>query len=230
MYDFVGDIHGCHLELNRLLEKLGHPRSDRQLVFLGDLCDRGPASYLVLDQVERLCRLHSALMVVGNHDDRLRRYWRGNPVKISHGLNLTLENLASVQPDDQARIAAWLENLPWRLSLDGGKIIAVHAAQPLELQALDNKKARAAAIHGLSTGERDERGFMVRVDWSRDYHGPYVVHGHVARKEPYVNNGVYAIDTGCVYGNKLTALRYPEMELVSVPAQKTHYHDEKISP
>ena len=79
-------------------------------------------------------------------------------------------------------------------------------------------------LYGEVTGKKDELGLPIRGDWAAKYDGQaIIVYGHTPRAEVYIKNNTINIDTGCVFGNKLTALRYPEMELVSVKALKKYY-------
>ena len=83
---------------------------------------------------------------------------------------------------------------------------------------------RSFALYGETTGETDEFGLPIRYSWAAEYRGKaMVVYGHTPVPEPTWLNHTINIDTGCVYGGRLTALRYPEKELVSVPAAQTYY-------
>lgn len=102
--------------------------------------------------------------------------------------------------------------------------MVAHAGLAEELQERSSGKVRSFAMYGETTGETDEFGLPIRYNWSTEYRGKAaVVYGHtpVARAE-WLNNTI-CIDTGCVFGGALTALRYPERELVSVPARAEHY-------
>jgi protein phosphatase len=87
----------------------------------------------------------------------------------------------------------------------------------------NNRKVREFAMYGETTGETDEYGLPVRYPWASDYRGrAAVVYGHTPVPEAEWLNNTICIDTGCVYGGKLTALRWPERELVQVPASRVH--------
>lgn len=231
MYDFIGDVHGCMDELWDLLKILGYrrdmviyPRQDRKLVFVGDLNDRGPKSVDVLRVVMGLCKEGTALAVTGNHDDKLRRFLKGNKVQPKHGLQETLNALSKETDSFRNELLEWLNSLPYRLMLNDGKVLVAHAGLPEKMHlAIESGRVRDYALYGDVNGKTDERGLPIRKDWAKDYSGSrIVVHGHVVVREPDIRNNVYNIDTGCCFGGKLTALRYPEMELVSVPALATY--------
>jgi protein phosphatase len=230
MFDFVGDVHGCTDELQSLLTRLGyiqdiaklvpyHP-SGRKMVFVGDLIDRGPDSVGTLRIAMRMVLSGSALAVTGNHDDKLRRYLNGNKVKPKHGLQETINQLEKEPEWFRDEISDFLDKLPYRLMLDEGKVMVCHAGLPASMhECVESGKVRSHALYGDVDGTTDHDGFPVRKDWTKDYRGTrIVVHGHVPVKEPDIRNNVYNLDTGCCFGNKLTALRYPEMEIVSIPA------------
>lgn len=241
MYDIIGDIHGCYDELLALLTKLGygqmmadpicHP-DDRQVIFVGDLADRGPNSPGVLKTAMEMVNTKNALAVLGNHDDKLRRWLKGNKIKINNGLDTTIKQLeenkklpkSCSRRVDLRKLEKFLELIPTQLLLDDNKLSISHAGLKEQYHGVQNKKTRSKALYGEVTGERDDDGYPIRRDWASKYSGDRtVVHGHVAGEEVRVKNNVYNVDTSCVYGGKLTALRYPEMEIVSVPAKHKYW-------
>jgi protein phosphatase len=239
-FDIVGDLHGCHEEFLNLLDRLGYqvarrsgpagepdwsiqPPEGRKLIFVGDLVDRGLYSVDVLRLVMALAAQGLALVVVGNHDDKLRRYLEGRDVKVGHGLAQTLSELEKEPLAFRAQVAAFLGGLPTHYMLDGGNLCVAHAGLREDLQGRDSRRVRAFSLYGETTGETDEHGLPIRGDWGRAYTGrAYMVHGHTPVATPEWLNRTINIDTGCVFGGRLTALRYPEMELVSVPARRIY--------
>jgi protein phosphatase len=112
--------------------------------------------------------------------------------------------------------------------LDDGNLVVAHAGMKEDFQGLDTSAVRAFALFGETTGESDEYGLPVRIDWAADSRGKaIVVYGHTPVAEPKWINKTVNIDTGCVFGGKLTALRYPEQEFVQVSALKTYYQSPK---
>jgi protein phosphatase len=238
-YDVVGDVHGCCDELEALLERLGyavewvtergerdvrvsHPQG-RKLVFVGDLVDRGPRTPDVL-RVAIASQDAGGLSVVGNHDDKLARWLAGRHVTINNGLQNSIEQFEVESEDFRRRVRKFIEALPVYLQLDGGRLVVAHAGLKAEMIGEPESKVRHFALYGDTTGEKDELGYPVRRDWATSYSGEAtMVYGHVAAPElEWVNNTI-CIDTGCVFGGELTALRWPERELVSEPAQREWY-------
>ena len=226
-FDIIGDIHGCRAELEALLTQLGyelasgcHPQG-RKAVFLGDLVDRGPDTPGVLRLVMSMVESGAALCVPGNHDMKLMRKLRGRDVKIAHGMAQSLAQLESESDEFKAEVVDFIDALISHYVLDGGKLVVAHAGMKAAMQGRGSGKVRDFALFGETTGETDEFGLPVRYDWASEYRGnAMVVYGHTPVPNPEWLNGTINIDTGCVFGGKLTALRYPERELVSVPAER----------
>jgi protein phosphatase len=231
-FDLIGDIHGCGDELEELLGKLGYVpdsagvrrhRQGRKVIFLGDLVDRGPRVPAVLRIVMAMVEGGSALCVPGNHDAKLLRWLRGKKVTIGHGLERSIEQLEEDSPDFRVRVAAFLDGLVSHYVLDGGRLVAAHAGIKQEMQGRASGRVRDFALYGETTGEMDELGLPVRLDWAAEYRGPaMVVYGHTPVAEPRWLNRTINVDTGCVFGGALTGLRYPELELISVPAREVY--------
>jgi len=226
--DIVGDVHGCLSELKKLLKVLGYELHnsgkffkphDRNLAFVGDLVDRGPDSIGVLEYAIELHK-HGAIFVLGNHCHKLLRALEGENVKMGQSSEKTLEQIRARGQDFVHSVVAFLKQVPTIFQNDD--LIIVHAAYK---ELARGEKAESLALYGETTGERDSNGFPVRLDkWETAYlGGKTIVHGHVPLHEPYlrhVSNGgcIVNVDTACCFGNKLTALRFPEMEFISTPA------------
>ena len=235
-FDLIGDVHGCYEELLALLRELGYvvagtreqPQvqapAGRKAVFVGDLVDRGPDSPSVLRLVMHMVGNGTALCVPGNHDVKLQRKLAGRDVRITHGLAETLQQLEGEDTGFLQQIERFVDGLVSHYVLDDGKLVVAHAGLREELQGRSSARVREFALYGETTGETDTFGLPVRYDWAQDYRGrATVVYGHTPVPEPEWVNQTICIDTGCVFGGRLTALRYPERELVSVPAARIHY-------
>jgi polynucleotide kinase-phosphatase len=239
-FDIIGDLHGCFDELVELLTKLGYsaekqsnvpgslaysvkPPEGRKVVFLGDLVDRGPKIPEVLRLVMSMVQAGTALCVPGNHDIKLMRKLRGKEVQITHGLADSLQQLDKESPEFRAQVSDFLDELVSHYVLDEGKLVVAHAGMKEEMQGRGSGKVRDFALYGETTGETDEFGLPVRYNWAAEYRGrAMVVYGHTPVPQPDWLNRTINIDTGCVFGGNLTALRYPEKELVSVTARETY--------
>ena len=220
-----------------------HPQG-RRAFFLGDLVDRGPRIVDTLELIIGMCETGSALCVPGNHDIKLLRklrernqtekfsHGRNNrrksvEIQITHGLAETLAELGAL-PDEERekfeeKVSAFLDSLVSHFLLDDGKLVVAHAGMKEEMQGRSSGAVREFALYGETTGETDVFGLPIRYDWASEYRGRgTVVYGHTPVPEPEWLNHTINIDTGCVFGGKLTALRYPEKELVSVPAQRVY--------
>jgi polynucleotide kinase-phosphatase len=244
-FDIIGDIHGCFDELVALLEKLGYavepttgedgapdyqvrPPEGRKVLFLGDLVDRGPKIAEVLRLVMGMVTSGSALCVPGNHEAKLLRKLRGRDVRITHGLAESLAQIERQPPAFAERVATFIDGLVSHYVLDDGKLVIAHAGLPAAMQGRGSGRVRDFALYGDTTGETDDYGLPVRYPWAEEYRGQaMVVYGHTPVPEAQWLNRTICIDTGCVFGGSLTALRYPERELVSVPAAGTYYQPTK---
>ena len=244
-FDIIGDVHGCCGELEELLGRLGYVESSldyddphwgnrtfvhpegRKAVFVGDLVDRGPRILDAVRLVRNMVYLGSALCVPGNHDMKLMKALRGKNVQVTHGLADTLAELDALPAESggvfRTELADFLDGLVSHYVLDDGDLVVAHAGMKQEMQGRGSARVRDFALYGETTGETDEFGLPVRFDWASEYRGhAMVVYGHTPVPEPEWLNRTVNIDTGCVFGGRLTALRYPEKEFVSVPAARTY--------
>lgn len=239
-FDIIGDVHGCADELEALLRALGYSlewsaRGDerlpfvaapagRKVVFVGDLVDRGPRTPDALRVAMHMVETGTAYAVMGNHDRKLLRRLDGRDVQISHGLAQSIDQLAAETEAFRQRAKTFLDSMRSHYWLDNGKLAVAHAGLKEEMIGRGSAAVRDFALFGDTTGEMDEYGLPVRRDWAANYRGATaVVYGHVPTAEAQWVNNTICIDTGCVYGGRLTALRWPERELVSIPAAKVYY-------
>ncbi|WP_030438423.1 polynucleotide kinase-phosphatase [Actinoplanes subtropicus] len=237
-FDIVGDVHGCLPELVTLLRKLGYEvvRDDagravnavhhdgRTLIFVGDLVDRGPDSPGVLRLVMGMVAAGTAICVPGNHEQKLARKLNGRNVQLTHGLPETLAQLEREPAEFVGEVKTFIEGLVSHYVLDGGRLVVAHAGLKEAYQGRASGRVRSFALYGETTGETDEYGLPVRYPWARDYRGSAaVVYGHTPTVTPEWINNTICLDTGCVFGGSLTALRWPSREIVAVPAAREYY-------
>ncbi|WP_079132241.1 polynucleotide kinase-phosphatase [Streptomyces nanshensis] len=237
-FDVVGDVHGCRSELESLLTRLGyelvrdaegrsvdarHPRG-RTAVFVGDLVDRGPDSPGVLRLVMGMTEAGNALCVPGNHENKFGRHLKGRSVRLTHGLAETVAQLEGESEEFKERVAAFVDSLVSHYVLDGGALVVCHAGLIEKYHGRTSGRVRSFALYGDTTGETDEYGLPVRYPWAEEYRGrAAVVYGHTPVPTASWLNNTICLDTGCVFGGRLTALRWPERELADVPAEKVWY-------
>lgn len=240
-FDIIGDVHGCAEELEALLERLGYqvhwtddsawgrrPRviapSGRRAIFVGDLVDRGPRSRDVLAIVHSMVEQDgNALLVPGNHDVKFLRWLYGDKVSITHGLEATVKSLDGASDVFRADIRAMLKRLWSHLWLDGGRLAVAHAGIREPMLGRATPRVRHFCLYGDTSGARDGSGLPIRYHWALDYAGgTSIVYGHTPVPEPAWVNNTLCVDTGCCFGGRLTALRWPEREVVSVPARAAY--------
>jgi protein phosphatase len=237
-FDIVGDVHGCVDELTELLETLGygpdpadgtwrHP-AGRTAVFLGDLTDRGPGSVAVLRRVLPMVAAGAALFTPGNHDNKLMRYLLGRKVRVGHGLGRTIAELDALPPDERVRLAdatcRLIADAPIYLILNDWRLVVAHAGIKEWMIGQVSERVKSFCLYGDVVGETDAQGFPIRRDWAREYQGAAaVVYGHTVVPRPEWVNNTINIDQGCVFGGALTALRWPEREIVQVGARAVYF-------
>ncbi|MCL1631023.1 bis(5'-nucleosyl)-tetraphosphatase PrpE [Sporolactobacillus sp. CPB3-1] len=232
MFDIIGDVHGCFNEFKQLTKKLGyqwsgelpvHPER-RKIVFIGDITDRGPLSVSMIQIVVTLVEQHLALYVPGNHCNKLYRFLIGRNVQMMHGLETTIHELEQLPDRERSHISEQFISLyqksPLILYLDQQRLVVCHAGiKEQDLFKPITRKIKTFVLYGDITGKKDAHGLPERRDWAKHYHGrPFIVYGHTPVNKPRWINNTLNLDTGCVFGGSLTALRYPEMESVSVPS------------
>ncbi len=240
-FDLIGDVHGCCDELENLLTLLGyrpetnepfggptwrHPEG-RTAVFVGDILDRGPRILDTYRLVRSMIAAKTGLAVQGNHELKVYRHFKSAKQEPRPSILQTLREIEqedpSVQKDVVRDLMDFLEGLPHHLVLDGGRLVAAHAGLREDLQGRDSGLVRNQALFGDANARFDEETETTRMEWVHQYRGrALVVYGHTPVNESGILNRTINIDTGCVFGGRLTALRYPELEIRHVEARKAY--------
>ena len=227
IYDIIGDVHGCSDALRRLCETLGYDENyyhedGRRLIFLGDLIDRGPDSIGVLNLVSRLVTRGRALLTLGNHDDALMRWLKGEHFDTSKGgLAQTIAQIET-RPEKKTLKKAILtlyQRAPLYLVLDGGALIIAHAGIEEEMIGKSDPETRRFVLNGEAVGKSSE-GKTLRRDWALNYRGSaFIAYGHTPQEKALFRGNSVNLDTGAYRGGMLTGFRWPERALVSVPSR-----------
>ena len=207
----IGDVHGCYDELTELVGRVGLGESDR-LVCVGDLIAKGEKSREVLELFMSDPRFSS---VLGNHDRAILEYWKG--LRKKKELKHSQRKCAKQLKEWRERFAAYLDTLPAYIDL--GSHVVVHAGlRPgvaLEAQSLDD----LTELRTLGQNRESRKG----TPWYEVYDGAKVApFGHWPAPEPRRGPRAIGLDTGCVYGYRLTAYVVETGEFHSVPALRAY--------
>ena len=205
----VGDLHGCYDELTDLLAKVGFNAEDK-LVCVGDLITKGPKSREVL---ERFMSDPQFSAVIGNHDLALRRRWNGEKFKLKPSQKPTHKELKK----EKERYLPFLNALPFVIDL--GTHLVVHAGLRPKVALHSQTTEDMTELRSLGEDRTDRKG----TPWYDEYEGDKVVlFGHWPDSKPRRGKKAIGLDTGCVYGNLLTAYIVESDEIVSVPARRAY--------
>ena len=205
----IGDVHGCFDELTDLLQLIELRTGDR-VIAVGDLISKGPKSREVLDLFIKDPRFAS---VIGNHDRDIRQYLRGEPVKLTK----TQRKACAEFEVNRDRYAAYLRSLPFVINL--GSHLVVHAGLRPGVPLKRQMASDLTTLRTMGANPSSKRG----VPWYRVYRGPKVVlFGHWPGPKPRIAPYAIGLDTGCVYGGRLTAYIIESEQFVSVPARRVY--------
>ncbi|MFD2045363.1 bis(5'-nucleosyl)-tetraphosphatase PrpE [Ornithinibacillus salinisoli] len=232
--DVIGDVHGCYDELCSLFHELGYQQENniyshpdiRLPIFVGDITDRGPASIQTIRLVyEMVVEQKKAKYVPGNHCNKLYRFFLGNNVQQKHGLETTVAEFKSLDTKMQEKVRnqfiTLYEQAELYLTIPEADLIVAHAGIKESYIGRYDKKVKTFVLYGDTSGEFDDDGRPIRRDWAMQYNGDrWIVYGHTPVQSPRIINKTINIDTGCVFGNTLTAFRLPEEKTVSVPSNQ----------
>jgi protein phosphatase len=244
-FDIIGDVHGCTDELETLLGKLGYgidwndangersvtvtPPPGRRLIFVGDLVDRGPRVPDTLRIVLSTAAAGFGHCVPGNHDAKFMRWLAGHNVTLTHGLDKTVAQMNAEPPSFHRAVKAYLDGLPSHMWCDGGRLVVAHTGLTEAMIGRSTGAVREFCLYGDTDGDTDENGLAIRFHWAANYRGKTaIVYGHTPLAEAAWFNNTLCLDTGCCFGNKLTALRWPEGDIISVPALKEYARPHRV--
>jgi protein phosphatase len=223
--DIIGDIHGCYDELIGVFKLLGYTFNNeifiheegRKPIFVGDYIDRGMYPEKVLELLMRMHEQHLCYCVLGNHDDKLLRYLKGNPVKLSEEMKYSVKKITCNDEQFTNRVFHFLSSLPVIIRLVKLNAVVVHGS----LVTDGNGEAKASsirhkALYGLVNGKQDDEGRPIRLPWNEDYTGEeVVVYGHEIVERLEWKNNTVDIDLGCFKTGRLGYLQLSENRLGS---------------
>ena len=207
----IGDIHGCYFEFLQLLEKTGYSKTKHRLILLGDLINRGPHSFKVL----KWARDNKAEIIMGNHE---RGFLKG--IKKEASLNALFVELKEQMGEELQYWTDWIAS--WPYFIEDRDFIVVHGGL-VPGESPQNSDSRLLA--NIRTW--DGRGIHLTDEsnppWYEFYKGKkLVVYGHWAKQGLKIRENTIGLDSGCVYGQKLSALLLPERKIFQVSAQKNY--------
>jgi protein phosphatase len=233
-FDIIGDVHGCMDELESLFDRLGYApnadgawrsRTGRTAIFVGDLVDRGPRIADALRVPMEMVAAGVAFVVPGNHDLQYARHLAGDDIPIVYGLEDTIAQMSGVPAPFLDDVLTFFQTIKGHYVFDGGRLVVAHTGLPAELHGRDTPETRQLAAYGVLDGEIDPTDPSRRHSWVATYSDEAaVVYGHTKVVDAIWDRNTIDIDTGCVFGWRLTALTWPERQLVSVPARREYIH------
>lgn len=189
----IGDVHGCRKELEQLLTEL-RPTSDDLVLFVGDLVRKGPDNYGVVELVRTVSNM---LSVRGNNEEKLLRDEGGLPTLAEDDLD-------------------WMASLPVVISWEG--TLVTHAGIDPRMSLSNHTVEDFQNVRSLAPDGGYERPY-----WFDEYTGPpRVFFGHTVLEEPVIGAHAVGLDTGCVYGGRLTAYDVCRNETTSVQSHRTY--------
>ncbi len=211
---FIGDVHGCAEELDALLKECGWQPGER-VVLVGDLVAKGPDSAGVVRRAREL----GLLAVRGNHDEHVLRWHQGHTrpgKKLKPEHQQVLETLA---PSDWT----YLASRPLYLKLPELNVLAVHAGLVPGVPLKEQRQEHLLNLRSIGSDGRPSKRVEDGEPWASLWPGPeLVLFGHDAWRGLQRHPNAYGLDSGCVYGGRLTAYVLPEGRFYSVPARRTY--------
>jgi len=233
----VGDVHGCLDEFRELLNLLSFSEESDRLVQVGDLMDRGP------DPIEcvRYARKIGAVVIMGNHEEKHVRWRRHEVKRILTGKKNPMKPFSLKRAAQNADLTEeeieWMSKLPLTYKLESGFVVVHGGLEPafsVDGQSDAVLRVRYVDEEGKKVGYA--RGSMKQpentVYWAEKWGGPEsIIYGHARhsltpRVDKFEEGCCYGIDTGCVFGGRLTAMILTsdgDPEFVQVHARKAYF-------
>lgn len=228
----VGDIHGCRDEFNDLLDKIKYDAKKQRLIIVGDILDRGPDPVGLLKQIRKM----DIESVLGNHEEKAIRWRKHEALKELTGQENPMKPPSDKRRDEWKSLSKndlkWLSNLPLRLHVKDNWYVVHAGLEP----AVDFEKQDLERI--IRIRYIDKAGYYVKPKgkekpnesdfWAERWGQPYnIMFGHQRFEMPKrfknTNNTCIGLDTGCVFGNMLTAYNLERDEMIQIKARKTYY-------
>ena len=188
----VGDVHGCFDELQTLWQRL-NPSDSELVVFVGDLVRKGPAS---IETVEFVAEQENAVSVQGNNEAKI----------INDRIN----------SDPFEPITDVLDSFPLVVSWDGA--VVLHGGINPQKPVTEHTSRELVETRAIPPENGYDGPFWFEL-YDED---PRIFFGHTVLRDPFISESAVGLDTGCVYGGKLTAYDCANDELISVPAERTY--------
>lgn len=225
-YLFIGDIHGCFLEMIELIHLMGgnskksyhpylgnitriNPPRGYCFVFVGDLINKGPNSVDVLLSVLDAIDRRVAMSVLGNHDELLRQYLKMDNVGIKEEFFKTITALESRGENVLQFVREHMKNMPYMLEFQKENILVSHCGLDTPHQNI-SLKSRIRSIYGYK-----------HHDWAQNYQGKIkVIHGHLVVNEAVERNNTINLDTGCYMGLALSGFDHYNNKFYKVKSRQ----------
>ena len=229
----IGDLHGCFHEFRSLIERIYLRPYVDCVVFVGDICDRGPLSFATLKDImyykEHGLGSNPVFNVLGNHDAKLLRALNGAKVQFTHGLDKTWAEIQEkCSQGDKDKIREFLQSTPLTIQATItstsplASCVIAHAGFDEQFAGYRGPWLKGHTVEYAIFGPTDGTladGFPNRIPWEDDYDdyegAPYVFYGHkVMGPQPKFTSKTCGLDTGCWESGILTAVSYPDLQVV----------------
>lgn len=208
----IGDVHGCYDELELLIQKMDFDPIDDDLIFVGDVINRGPKSLDVL----KFIASHKCRVIKGNHEIAFIRYAKSGIIKKDSSFNTILNEMG----DEKEKWLEWIDS--WPLFIEEENFIVVHGGL---CPGFHPKNTSADILTRIRTwdGKGENLNNLSNPPWDHFYHGEkLIVFGHWSQRGLVVKENIIGLDSGCVWGGSLTGVELPQRKIYQVKAKKAY--------